>query len=113
MEAGRGTKPGTNIITTVVTATDSFDLVHPVLSATNSFTAIVRPSIVLTAASWLGNDQFQFSFNTTAGQNYTFNSRPTSSIGHPLSKFQGDGDTFTVIDPNAGDTQRFYRVISP
>ncbi|MGD0262554.1 MAG: Ig-like domain-containing protein, partial [Verrucomicrobiota bacterium] len=34
--------PGTNTITTVVTNTDPYDLVNPHLSATNSFTVIVR-----------------------------------------------------------------------
>jgi len=34
--------PGTNVITTVATSADLFDLVNPVLSATNSFTVVVR-----------------------------------------------------------------------
>ena len=34
--------PGTNTITTVVTNTDAYDLVNPHLSATNSFTVVVR-----------------------------------------------------------------------
>ena len=34
--------PSTNLITTVVTSTDSLDLVNPTLSATNQFTVIVR-----------------------------------------------------------------------
>src|SRR5208283_1266450 len=34
--------PGTNTVTTVVTNTDSYDLVNPHLSATNSFTVVVR-----------------------------------------------------------------------
>jgi len=34
--------PGTNLVTVVVTNSDSFDTVHPVLTATNSFTVIVR-----------------------------------------------------------------------
>ncbi|HWX20071.1 MAG TPA: hypothetical protein VN578_09210, partial [Candidatus Binatia bacterium] len=34
--------PGTNLITTVVTNTDPYDLVNPHLSATNSFTVIVQ-----------------------------------------------------------------------
>jgi hypothetical protein len=68
---GAAQSPSTNTIWTLVTATDSFDLVNPILTNNNSFTVIVRPSIVLSAPSWLGNGQFQFSFNTTAGQNYT------------------------------------------
>src|SRR5208283_4584954 len=34
--------PSTNILTTVVTNTDLYDLVNPHLSATNSFTVVVR-----------------------------------------------------------------------
>ena len=34
--------PGTNMITTVVTNSDPFDLVNPHLSATNSFTVVVK-----------------------------------------------------------------------
>ncbi|HEY3932786.1 MAG TPA: putative Ig domain-containing protein, partial [Verrucomicrobiae bacterium] len=37
----RSQGPGTNIITTVVTNTDSFDTANPHLSATNSFTIII------------------------------------------------------------------------
>ena len=34
--------PGTNLITTIVTNSDAFDLVNPILTATNTFTVIVR-----------------------------------------------------------------------
>jgi hypothetical protein len=34
--------PSTNLVTTVVTATDVFDLTHPALTATNSFTVVVK-----------------------------------------------------------------------
>src|SRR5208337_817332 len=34
--------PGTNTLTTVVTNTNPYDLVNPHLSATNSFTVVVR-----------------------------------------------------------------------
>jgi hypothetical protein len=105
--------PSTNLFTTVVTAADSFDLVHPTLSATNSFTAIVRPAINLTNASWLGNGQFQFSFNTTAGQDYTVQYSTDLIHWTSVLELEGDGDTFTIIDPNAGDPHRYYRIISP
>jgi len=39
---GQNQSPGTNLITTVVTNTDAFDLANPHLNATNSFTVIVR-----------------------------------------------------------------------
>jgi hypothetical protein len=39
---GQTQSPGTNLITTVVTNTNPYDLVNPHLSATNSFTVIVR-----------------------------------------------------------------------
>jgi hypothetical protein len=34
--------PSTNLITTIVTNSDAFDLVHPVLTSTNTFTVIVK-----------------------------------------------------------------------
>jgi len=34
--------PSTNLITTIVTNLDAFDLVHPILTATNTFTVIVK-----------------------------------------------------------------------
>jgi hypothetical protein len=105
--------PGTNVITTVVTATDAFDLVHPALTATNSFTVIVRPAIILSGGTWLGNGQFQFSFNTTAGQDYTIQTSTDLINWTSVFELLGDGDSDTVIDPNASTAQRFYRIISP
>ena len=105
--------PGTNIITTIVTATDGFDAVHPALSATNSFTVIVRPAIILSGATWLGNDQFQFSFNTTEGQDYTIQYSTNLISWTSVLELEGDGSSYTIIDPNASGPQRFYRIISP
>ena len=41
--------PSTNTITTVVTNSNPYDLVSPQLTATNSFTVTVSPSLIVTA----------------------------------------------------------------
>ena len=42
LDAGQNQSPSTNTITTVVTNSNPYDLVNPQLSATNSFTVVVR-----------------------------------------------------------------------
>jgi hypothetical protein len=103
--------PGTNLITTIVTNTDAFDLVNPHLSATNSFTVIVKPVPVLTGPTWLGNGQFQFSFLTDPGVTYTVLYSTNLVTWSPIFEFDGQGGEITLIDPNAGvSPYRFYRM---
>lgn len=104
---------GTNVITTIATATDGYDLVNPALTATNSFTVIVRPVTEISGAAWLGDGQFQFSFNTVAGQDYTIEYSTNLVEWTPLLELQGDGSPFNIIDPNADNAQGFYRIASP
>ncbi|MGA2870961.1 MAG: putative Ig domain-containing protein, partial [Verrucomicrobiota bacterium] len=104
---------GTNVITTIATATDGYDLVNPTLTATNSFTVIVRPVTEISGVAWLGNGQFQFSFNTVAGQNYTIEYSTNLVQWTPLLELQGDGSPFNIVDPNANNAQGFYRIASP
>jgi hypothetical protein len=105
--------PSTNIITTIATAADSLDSVHPSLSATNIFTIIVRPPIIFTTATWLGNGQFQFSFNSFSGVYYTIQYSTNLSNWSSLFELEADGASSMVIDPTASDAQRYYRVTSP
>ena len=73
----------------------------------------VTPAVVLTAPSWLGNGQFKFSFNTSAGQNYTV--QYSTDLIHWTSfvELGGDGSPLTITDFSASTTYRYYRVISP
>jgi len=101
----------TNTITATVSNTDPFDPVNPHLSATNSFTVIVAPAPVLFSPTWLGNGQFQFSFNSAAGARYTVFYSDDLSTWVELIAFNGPGGKANVIDPNAGASpRRFYRV---
>jgi hypothetical protein len=101
----------TNVITTIVTNTDIYDQVNLHLSATNSFTVIVLPGLVLNSPRWLGNGRFQFSFDTVSGSNYTIQYSTTLTNWISALTVQGFGGSLTIIDPNAGSTpNRFYRV---
>jgi hypothetical protein len=108
-----GQGPSTNTFKTVVTATDTYDLVHPTVAVTNNFTVIVRLPILLATAQWLGNGQFQFTFNTRAGVEFTLQYSTNLVQWTSVLKAQGDGENLTILDPNATGGARFYRVISP
>ena len=105
--------PSTNTITTVVLANDPFDTLNPVLTATNSFVAIVKPGLLLTAPSWNPNGAFQFTFLTVAGVNYTIETSNDLLNWTPIEEFQGSGGTVTFIDPDADATaSAYYRVMA-
>jgi len=54
--------------------------------------------------------QFQFSFNTFAGTNYTLLYSTTLTNWLPILTFRGPGGVMTIIDPNTTDPVRFYRI---
>jgi hypothetical protein len=83
------------------------------LVTTNDGVLTVNPATLLTAPSWLGNGQFQFSFNTTAGQNYTIQYSTDLVHWSSFVELEGDGGILTITDFNASDPHRFYRVASP
>jgi hypothetical protein len=70
------------------------------------------PVVVLTAVSFSGSGQLQFTFNTTVGLDYTVQYSADLKTWTPLLTFSGSGESQTVMDPNAASTsQRFYRVM--
>ncbi len=71
--------------------------------------------LVLTAPQVLTNGQFQFSFNTITGVDYSIQYSTTLTDWTPLVTFEGYGGLITIITPNAvGSTQCFYRIsLSP
>ncbi len=83
----RSQGPGTNIITTVVTNTDSFDAVNPHLSATNSFTVIVYAPTLAP----IGN------YTVNAGQIVTFTATATDNDSSRTL-------TFSLFNPPVGAT---------
>ena len=83
----RSQGPGTNIITTVVTNTDSFDTVNPHLSATNSFTVIIYAPTLAP----IGN------YTVNVGQIVTFTATATDNDSTRTL-------TFSLFDPPAGVT---------
>jgi hypothetical protein len=74
-------------------------------------TVTYHTATVLTAPRGLGNGQFQFSFNTLAGTNYTIQYSTTLTNWIPLLAFRGSGGPETITDPNATNRSRFYRVL--
>ena len=103
--------PDTNLITTVVTNSDPYDLVNPYLTATNSF-AVVIVRLVLDQATWTTNGNFQFIFNAGADVNYTIQYSTNLIDWISLYSFTGPGGSTTVQDPNATNSPwRFYRVL--
>jgi hypothetical protein len=104
--------PSTNTITTVAMATDAFDQINPVLTATNSFTVfVVQPvlSIQLTQTnsvviSWSSPAtgfvlQQNAALNTT---NWVNNAGPTNVV---------NGQNQVTVLPPAGTN--FYRLLHP
>jgi len=76
-----------------------------ILSYTNN------PAFSLAAPARLANGQFQFSFNTLSGVNYTVLYSTTLTNWTALVTFSGSGGPITITDPNApSNTRRFYRV---
>jgi hypothetical protein len=102
----------TNTVTTVVTSTDNDDTAHPELTATNSFSVVVRAALVLTAPQWTEDGQFEFTFYTNPGLEYTIQYSTNLTDWTSALTFVGNGATMMIIDPNsARGGRRFYRVV--
>jgi hypothetical protein len=102
-----GTPTNSKASTFRVEATDAnYDTAYQVLSIT------INPALVLGSPSWQGN-RFQMRLTGATGQNYTVqmstNLRSTNWTSIALTN-SATTNSFIVIDPNATDKQRFYRV---
>jgi hypothetical protein len=84
-----------------------------VLYGTNTVIVLMIPPITLAGASSSGPGGFEFSFTTTAGQNYTVEYSTDLINWTSLPEFQATGAISTITDTNASTSQRFYRVVSP
>jgi sugar lactone lactonase YvrE len=71
-------------------------------------------SIPIVAPHFVGNGQFQFGFDTTTSVNYTIEYSTNLIQWFSLLTINGVGGPIWVTDPNAFNSQRFYRaVLSP
>jgi hypothetical protein len=85
----------------------------PTMSAMNSFTVIIKTAIMFGSATWLGNGEFEFSFDFGPATLYTIQYSTNLVNWTSVLTFDGDGERITLIDPNAGqNSQRFYRVFA-
>jgi len=112
--AGQG--PSTNTITTVVTNSDGFDLVNPVLTATNSFTVIVTGSVaapVIQSIS-VSNSVVTIKWSAVSNLNYRLQYLQFltgSAWSNVVPDITATGSTVTATNGVSNATQRFYRVM--
>jgi hypothetical protein len=108
--------PSTNIIITVVTNTNPYDLINPQLSATNSFTVIVLSAPVAPTVSLLNvsNATVTISWTAIPGLTYSLQYRADLTTGDwtdAVSDITATNGTMSVIQSTGGSTQGFYRII--
>ena len=109
------TTPGTNTITTVVTNNNSFDLVNPVLTATNSFTVVVTPPssntppVILSIAP--SNGVITVTWISVPGQFYQVQYKGNfgATNWQTLTNIAATNTVTSVTDANSSP-QRFYRI---
>jgi hypothetical protein len=109
--------PGTNTITTVVTNSDSFDLVNPALTATNSFTVVATsvtsnnpPFSILSIAQ--SNGVIIITWSSVVGQNYVvqYRNNVTDTNWLQLGPNILATNTLTSATDTNSNPQRFYRI---
>jgi hypothetical protein len=110
--------PSTNVITTVVTNTNPFDLLNPQLTATNSFTVFVKPATPVPApvlqSVTLVNGNVTVTWSSVPNQTYELqyndDLRGTNWTVVPPDVV-ATGPTVTATNPVGISPQRFYRVL--
>lgn len=104
--AGVPSTSGTNSF--IVRLTD-----HNSLTTTHTFTLITNPKPSLRAAAKISATQFQFLLAGAAGQNYTLQMATNLSATNWNSLYTTNSATnsFLLVDPNATNQQRFYRIL--
>jgi hypothetical protein len=107
--------PSTNTITTVVTNNDVFDLVNPVLTATNSFTVIVTggSTTPVIQSIRLTNGIVTIKWSAVSGQSYRlqYKGNLTDSVWSDATPdFTATGSIATGTNGVNNSTQRFYRI---
>ena len=101
--------PSTNVITTVATSTDAFDLVNPTLSTTNVFTVIVTdiivpPVITLTPPA-------ELSVQGVGGLTFALQVSSDLVQWTTVTNVTSSAASFLWTDPNPDADLRFYRAV--
>ena len=104
--------PSTNLVTTVVTNSNPYDLVNPHLSATNSFVVVVAASQpVKLSASLLPSRDIQLIIEGASGRTYTLLISTNLIQWDNLMVFTNVTVTpFTYSESTTNSGKRFYRV---
>jgi len=109
---------GTNTITTVVTNNDSYDLVNPTLTATNSFTVVVTsstnnpPPVIQSTVVSGGN--IILTWSAVSGASYQVQYSTNISVSNWSSivpNVTASGTTASITNATGPATQQFYRII--
>jgi hypothetical protein len=110
---------GTNTITTVVTNNDSFDLVNPLLTATNSFTVVVtggvtnNPGLMIQSIG-LSNGVIVITWGSVNGQTYAVQYKGSAMATNWQqlgANIVATNTVTTATDTNGVNGQRYYRVV--
>lgn len=81
-------------------------------SATNRFSITINPKPVLNSPAWISN-RFQIRLTGGSNQNYTVQMSTDLSAPNWMTLFITNNaltNSFMVVDPNATNKQRFYRI---
>jgi hypothetical protein len=110
--------PGTNIVTTVVSNTNPYDLINPQLGATNSFTVVVNPTEEIPPPTIesisFADGMVVITWSSVTGQTYRLQ---YSALGVATSwtdippDVTATGSTISVTNTTEGSALRFYRVV--
>jgi hypothetical protein len=87
---------------------------HNSLTVTRSLALVTNPKPRLGSASRLSGTQFQMLLSGVAGQNYTLQMSTNLTVANWGSLFTTNSATtnaFIVIDPNATNQHRYYRLL--
>jgi hypothetical protein len=108
--------PATNTVTTVATSVNLYDLVHPQLSATNSFKVLVNPTNQL--AIWLdspkavSNGSFRFAVFGPDGRQCIIQTSTNLLVWSTIQTNTLTGGSFEFTDSQSVTTpQHFFRAI--
>ncbi|MGO8678254.1 MAG: hypothetical protein ACLQVX_20620 [Limisphaerales bacterium] len=110
----QGQGPSTNLVTTVATSSNPYDLLNPTLSATNAFTVIVEEGPMAELGIGVVGGQPHLTWSAVAGWRYQvlYKEALGDSSWVSIGKVTvASGDTLDFTDSGATGTRvRFYRI---
>jgi hypothetical protein len=110
----QGQGPSTNLVTTVATSSNPYDLLNPTLSATNAFTVIVEEGPIAELGIGVVGGQPHLTWSAVAGWRYQvlYKEALGDSSWVSIGKVTvASGDTLDFSDTSATGTKaRFYRI---